>query len=146
MNAGLVIKRRAWRAILSALALWPLLHFTLVKQYAINPWKFFGLAMYCRPRLHESATLYEVHGRWRRRVLDPPPTLELELELEQYMNARHAYGELASIAHVQEQASEAGAGDAMILAIDTWSIDSDSNTMVRRRTTQRLKASNAARP
>ena len=36
---------------LMALLAWPPLHYGLVERYDLNPWKFFGFAMYCAPTL-----------------------------------------------------------------------------------------------
>lgn len=44
-------KRLVLAAALLALALWPLAHRALVVHYRLTPWRFFGWAMYCAPRL-----------------------------------------------------------------------------------------------
>ena len=35
--------------LLTAFALWPLLHHLVVKRYFVSPWRLFGWAMYCVP-------------------------------------------------------------------------------------------------
>ena len=49
----LSLKHKAYAAVvgLAALLAWPPLHFGLVERYELNPWKFFGFAMYCLPTL-----------------------------------------------------------------------------------------------
>lgn len=42
-------KQRIVVTILCVLALWPVGQRLLVARYDLNPWKFFGWAMYCRP-------------------------------------------------------------------------------------------------
>lgn len=42
-------KRRGIVIVLCVLALWPAGHRLLAARYDVNPWKFFGWAMYCRP-------------------------------------------------------------------------------------------------
>lgn len=44
-------KRRVVAAALLALALWPLCHRLLVLRYDLSPWRFFGWAMYCQPKI-----------------------------------------------------------------------------------------------
>jgi len=44
-------KARVAVAGLAALLLWPPVHWHLVETRAIDPWKFFGFAMYCRPSI-----------------------------------------------------------------------------------------------
>jgi len=36
---------------LVALALWPPIHRGLVARYDVSPWRFFGWAMYCQPKI-----------------------------------------------------------------------------------------------
>ncbi len=50
-------KARAWLMALAALTVWPVLHFSLVERFELNPWKFFGFAMYCRPTLPVRTTI-----------------------------------------------------------------------------------------
>lgn len=72
---------------LAALLAWPPLHFRLVERYELNPWKFFGFAMYCCPtlpvqldveivergsvvRLPMGALPMPLRAAWRRFALD----------------------------------------------------------------------------
>ncbi|HJS73094.1 MAG TPA: hypothetical protein VJ921_02320 [Vicinamibacteria bacterium] len=49
---------------LAALLLWPPVHWRLVETHALDPWKFFGFAMYCRPSIPPSLDAWIlVHGR-----------------------------------------------------------------------------------
>ena len=43
------MKRRLVAAGLLLFALWPPLHFALVRRYDVDPWKLFGFAMYSVP-------------------------------------------------------------------------------------------------
>lgn len=43
------MKKRAVMAVLLLVALWPFAHRILVARYDLNPWKFFGWAMYTTP-------------------------------------------------------------------------------------------------
>jgi hypothetical protein len=36
---------------LMAFAMWPLIHRVLVARYDLSPWRFFGWAMYCQPKI-----------------------------------------------------------------------------------------------
>ncbi len=51
LQLNLAGKARAALFGLVALLAWPPLHYGLVERYELNPWKFFGFAMYCRPTL-----------------------------------------------------------------------------------------------
>jgi hypothetical protein len=47
----LAAKQRLVVAALAVLAAWPLAHRAVVARYGLDPWRFFGWAMYCTPKL-----------------------------------------------------------------------------------------------
>lgn len=56
-------KRRIVFSALLVLAVWPLAHRALVARYEISPWRLFGWAMYCQPKLSlEVGTVAERGG------------------------------------------------------------------------------------
>jgi hypothetical protein len=55
---SLATKRRVLAIALVLLALWPLAHRVLVVRYDISPWRFFGWAMYCQPKLPLDVAIY----------------------------------------------------------------------------------------
>lgn len=59
---GIHRKKLAVGALLLALFTWPLVHAGLVYFFDMNPWKFFGWAMYCVPPPGVRIELYEVRG------------------------------------------------------------------------------------
>jgi hypothetical protein len=59
----LTAKQRLVVAALAVLAVWPLAHRALVVRYDLDPWRFFGWAMYCTPKLPADIHLFTVeHG------------------------------------------------------------------------------------
>lgn len=62
---SLAAKQRLVVAVLALLALWPLAHRTLVAQARVDPWRFFGWAMYCTPKLPVMVQLIAEIGRAR---------------------------------------------------------------------------------
>ena len=44
-------KQYVLAGLLLLLALWPLAHRALVVRYRVDPWRLFGWAMYCTPKL-----------------------------------------------------------------------------------------------
>lgn len=95
MSGG--IKRRAILALLLVVALWPLLHRVLVARYDLNPWKFFGFAMYCVPTLEPQLRLHVDYGG-RVEVLDvsQPDFARVRAEIEVYQHDRGVWGDLAT--------------------------------------------------
>ena len=61
----LAAKQRLVVAVLLVLALWPLAHRALVAQTRVDPWRFFGWAMYCTPKLPVMVQLIAEVGRAR---------------------------------------------------------------------------------
>mgnify|MGYP000145873284 CR=1 FL=1 len=55
----LAAKQRLVVAALVVLAAWPLAHRALVARYGLDPWRFFGWAMYCTPKLPVRVALRE---------------------------------------------------------------------------------------
>jgi hypothetical protein len=63
-------KRKVAVAALAALFVWPLVHRVLVATLGIDPWRFFGFAMYCVPKPRVAVGLYTVEdGRRKNLVL-----------------------------------------------------------------------------
>ncbi len=44
------IKKRVAFVVIMFLAVWPIIHHGIVTKYDIDPWLYFGLSMYARPR------------------------------------------------------------------------------------------------
>lgn len=66
----LATKRRLVAVFLALFAVWPLVHRGLVARYHITPWRLFGWAMYCTPKLPARVDVYALRGGARER-LDP---------------------------------------------------------------------------
>jgi hypothetical protein len=60
---------------LAALVAWPPMHFRLVERYNLNPWKFFGFAMYCVPTLPVQLDIRLVEEGSEIQVRDVPAPL-----------------------------------------------------------------------
>jgi hypothetical protein len=63
-------KERAVAAALALLSIWPIGHFFLVRALDLNPWNWFGWAMYTTPAKRLVAEVYGPDGR----QLDPAKT------------------------------------------------------------------------
>jgi hypothetical protein len=72
----LALKRRILLAILATLAVWPLVHMWFVKRYDLDPWRFFGFAMYAVPATYQ--WVHEIELRDGREVNLHPSKLEPE--------------------------------------------------------------------
>ena len=51
-------KTRIVYRLLVVLAVWPLIHLTLVATHDLNPWKFAGWGMYSKPQLTSSLRIF----------------------------------------------------------------------------------------
>ena len=54
------VKKRLVGSLLLVLALWPAAHRALAHTYGMNPWKFFGWAMYVTPALPADVGLFKI--------------------------------------------------------------------------------------
>ena len=61
-------KQRLVVAMLAVLAAWPLAHRALVVRYDLDPWRFFGWAMYCTPKLPATISLFAIEDGVRQPV------------------------------------------------------------------------------
>lgn len=61
-------KQRIVAAAVIGLAVWPLAHRVLVARYRVTPWRLFGWAMYCSPKLPVRVTIQGVSGGERTRL------------------------------------------------------------------------------
>lgn len=54
--------------MLTAFAVWPLLHYRLVNHYGLNPWKFAGWAMYTAPLYVPKVEIFELRDGVRVKI------------------------------------------------------------------------------
>ena len=80
-------------ALLVVFALWPLVQHALVQSYGLNPWKFFGFAMYTQPRIIPIVDVYVLDKGGRHRPLLRPDELRA---VEAFQLRREVWGELAA--------------------------------------------------
>jgi hypothetical protein len=120
----LVGKQRLVAAALALLAVWPLAHAALVARYHIDPWRFFGWAMYSTPKLPVRISIYERRGDERVRVavddLDPV----LRKARQRLVNRRLRWGSLAPVDGFGRQLL-AARPEAEVIEIDVhhWYLD-----------------------
>jgi hypothetical protein len=96
-------KKRLVLVLLALVALWPLVHRGLVARYGLNPWKFFGFAMYCVPSL---APQFRVEVDYGERVepldLTAPHFARARFEVAAFVQQRAVWGRLATPERVAE--------------------------------------------
>ena len=90
-RASTTAKRRIVLALLVVLALWPPVQHALVQRYGLNPWKFFGFAMYAQPRIIPIVDVYVFDEGGRRRPLLRP---DEQRAVETFQLRREVWGEL----------------------------------------------------
>ena len=61
-------KIRIVAAMLTAFAVWPLLHYRLVSRYGLDPWKFAGWAMYTAPSYLPKVEIFELRDGVRVKI------------------------------------------------------------------------------
>lgn len=89
----LASKRKCVLALLWVLGVWPLAHRYLVQRFEVNPWRFFGWAMYCTPALAPRVEVW-LDTAEARVALDTAADPELERLIASFERQRLAWGEL----------------------------------------------------
>ncbi len=118
-------KRRFAAALLIVFAVWPLVHYSLVRAVRLDAWKFGGWAMYTVVNFLPKIEVFAVRGDERR---------ELGLGSHSFPQAREAreqlifdakfYGDLADPEPLARAAAREFGGDAAIeIAITRFFID-----------------------
>lgn len=80
---------------LALFAVWPLVHRGLVATLDISPWRFFGWAMYCQPKLPLGIDIYVLRGDTSvelDKASSVPP--ELRRQRHSYARRREIWGAL----------------------------------------------------
>lgn len=81
--------------LLTAFALWPLLHFVVAKRHFVSPWRLFGWAMYCVPIYQPDVKFLAVRGD-QRFAIDFPMAGEDGLAYRRFVHQRSQLGTLVS--------------------------------------------------
>jgi hypothetical protein len=87
-------KARLVLAGLIVLLSWPFAHYRLVQEYELDPWRFFGFAMYCRPTLPVEVTLEVQAGADRLRLEEEDLPLDGRRVTAGFRRARTLLGRL----------------------------------------------------
>jgi len=128
-------KRRFAAALLAVFTLWPLVHFSLVRAYELDAWKFGGWAMYTVVNFLPKIEVYALHEAGRE---------ELGLGSHRFPRSREAheqlvfdtkfYGALANPESLARAAADEAGGDVAIeIAITRFFIDPRSDRVSARR-------------
>lgn len=83
-------KRGIATGVLIALAIWPCAHRLLVARLDLNPWRFFGWAMYCQPNLRPIVRIAAEPGG-ESAIVPNGTTAEA---LDRFLRERHVWGRL----------------------------------------------------
>jgi len=107
-------KQRVVLGLLAVLAVWPPIHRALVARHWMSPWRLFGWAMYCTPKLPRRAELYVVRDGQRVRLdVSDSQQREVREAMDAFLGRRDIWGtlvrpdQLAAIALASQPDSEA---------------------------------------
>jgi hypothetical protein len=117
-------KQRLVVAVLAVLAVWPLAHRALVVRYDLDPWRFFGWAMYCTPKLPTDIYLFAVENGVRVPVDLQSLTPKQRRSVDSLQRRRSVWGSLASPEHVASAILAAKPqADAAEVVVSKWYLD-----------------------
>lgn len=120
----LAAKQRLVVGVLAGLAAWPLAHRLLVARYDLDPWRFFGWAMYCTPKLPAEVHLFAFENGERVEV----PLASLgdpqRRAVDSLRDRREVWGRLASPARAAAALLDARpAAAAVEVVVEKWYLD-----------------------
>ncbi len=133
-------KRRVASLFLIAFALWPALHYGLVVQYGVDPWKLVGWAMYSAPGPMKSLQLAVEGADGRLRAIDPATYTEQEQRAHtRYFEHRAVLGGLADAGPLAAVFYERLAPDeGLVAALGSLSLDRETARVVLEMKTVRI--------
>ena len=79
--------------LLTAFALWPLLHYLVVQRYFVSPWRLFGWAMYCVPVYQPEVSFFAVRED-QRFAIEFPTAGDDALAYRRFVRQRAQLGTL----------------------------------------------------
>ena len=91
---SLAARARAVVVLLFLVAAWPYAHRVLVERYHLDPWRYFGFAMYCYPKSDVSVGFFVPDQGGLRVVPRAAVPEDVERELRRYRNERRTDGSL----------------------------------------------------
>jgi len=120
----LAAKQRLVVGGLAVLAVWPMAHRVLVAEARLSPWRFFGWAMYCTPKLPVEIELTAVHDGARRALLPEELPPAVRQAVDRLADRRGVWGTFASADRLGTRllASQPDA-EAIEVGITHWYLD-----------------------
>lgn len=96
MDGSLRRKTIAVGILLTAFALWPLVHHAVVKRHFASPWRLFGWAMYCVPVYQPQVRFFAASGDTRTEIPFPAADPDDARTLARFIRYRAELGTLVS--------------------------------------------------
>jgi len=116
---------------------WPLVHLGLVAQAGVDPWEFFGWAMYSKPAARVQVRV-EVEREGQTKPLRAMG--EMRLRVQAFARARTALGSFASPAELLAAVFESDETiDAVVIVLRDVQLDLDSAYLVGEEEPQRFE-------
>ena len=138
-------KQRLVVAALAVLAAWPLAHRALVVRYDLDPWRFFGWAMYCTPKLPVDIHLFTVENGVRVPVEPHSLTPAQRRSVYALQFRRSIWGSLASPERVGSAILAAKPeADIVEVVVSKWYLDPATAHIATREEHHRFKRVPAA--
>lgn len=122
---SLAARSRLAVASLALLALWPLAHHALAARLQLDPWRYFGFAMYCYPKTDVSVRFLERRGGQRRPISLASLPDSLIPALRRFRADRLTRGRLRPDALAPHLWAASGAEE---LVIEVWTLHYDVET------------------
>lgn len=127
-------KQRLVVAALAVLAVWPLAHRALVARYGIDPWRFFGWAMYCTPKLPVMLEIRTRRGDAVEEVALRDLPREARRAVYRLKKRRAVWGTLATPDRLAAALADARPdADGFEITVERWYLDPSTAYVAARR-------------
>ncbi len=131
------VRRTMMAGFVLLVLFWPLVHLRLVEQAGVDPWEFFGWAMYSKPAARVQVRV-EVEREGQTKPLRAMG--EMRLRVQAFARARTALGSFASPAELLEAVFESDETiDAVVIVLRDVQLDLDSAYLVGEEEPQRFE-------
>lgn len=123
------LRRRLALSLLTAVTVWPLLQHGLARSLELDPWAFFGFAMYSVPNLRLNVRAGALDGSGREPDWSAVPFSSYAL-LREYAERRARYGRLLSPDHLARRLLDANPEiPQLLIRIRRWRISPETSRL-----------------
>ncbi|MEO8605754.1 MAG: hypothetical protein ABI629_24510 [bacterium] len=127
-------KQRLVVGVLVGLAFWPIAHRILVVQTRLSPWRFFGWAMYCTPKLPVVVEVTALRGKARTALALSELSNDERRAVHRLSEKRGMWGTYATPDRLAQRLLQSQHyADGIQIGVSHWYLDPDTARIATQR-------------